>query len=112
VKSGVTSVSPRDASKRRAVLLDVRLPGASRQLPGATAVPLYIPIAGFSFPALVRRAAFLFFGVAGSELNPGWLAAVQAAVPKNAEVVVACEMGGSLENRPRCMLNAKEAHWS
>lgn len=72
-------------------------------------MPLYISITGFSFPALVRRAAFLFFGVAGSELNPAWLAQVQAVVPKNAEVVVACDMGGSLENRPRCVVEKPPA---
>ena len=49
----------------------------------------------------IRRVAFAFFGLAGTELNPNWLADVQRAVPnKSAELVVMCEMGGKLENKP------------
>ena len=47
----------------------------------------------------VRRAAFAFFGIFGTERNPDFLDDVVSQVPKNKEIVILCEMGGSMENR-------------
>ena len=109
VKQGVSSVSPLDASKRRgAVLLDVRLSDAVAKctVPRAVAVPLYVPIQKWDIFSNVRRLAFRFFGIAGTELNPEFLAGVEAVTKgnKNAELVVMCERGGSLENKPQMKL--------
>lgn len=105
VKQGVSPIAPSEAAKRRgAVLLDVRLPDAvaARRVPRAVAVPLYVPIQKYDVFSNIRRVAFAFFGIAGTELNPGFLAGVEAATKgnKGAELVVMCERGGSLENRP------------
>ena len=109
VKQGVSPITPADAAKRRgAVLLDVRLSEAvaKASVPRAVAVPLYVPIQKWDVFSNVRRVAFAFFGIAGTELNPGFLAGVEAATKgnKNAELVVFCERGGSLENRPQMKL--------
>jgi hypothetical protein len=109
VKQGVSPVSPADAAKRRgALLLDVRLAEAvaKASVPRAVAVPLYVPIQKWDVFSNVRRVAFAFFGIAGTELNPAFLAGVEAATKgnKGAELVVFCERGGSLENRPQMKL--------
>jgi rhodanese-related sulfurtransferase len=85
------------------VLLDVRLADAvaQRALPNALSRPLYVPIQGWDAFSNIRRVAFAFFGIAGTELDPAWLASVTAAIPnKGSEVIVVCEMGGRLENKP------------
>ena len=104
-KQGVASVSPAEVSKRRgAVLLDVRLSDAvaKRSVQRALSVPLYVPIQNWDVFSNVRRVAFAFFGLAGTELNPSFVDDVVAATKgnKNAELVVMCDRGGSLENRP------------
>jgi rhodanese-related sulfurtransferase len=104
VATGVPSLSPAEAAKRRgALLLDVRLADAvaKRALPKALSKPLYVPIQGWDAFSNIRRVAFAFFGIAGTELDPSWLSSVTAAIPnKGSEVVVVCEMGGRLENKP------------
>jgi rhodanese-related sulfurtransferase len=101
---GVPSISPADAARRRgAILLDVRLADASaaRAVPRALPIPLYVPIAKYDVFSNIRRVAFAFFGIAGTELDPAWIASVTKAIPnKGAEVVLLCEMGGQLDNRP------------
>ncbi len=57
------------------------------------------PIQGWDLASSVRRAAFAFFGIFGTERNPNFLDEVLARVPKNKEVVLLCEMGGSMENK-------------
>jgi hypothetical protein len=109
VKQGVSPIKPADAAKRRgALLLDVRLSEAvaKASVPRAVAVPLYVPIQKWDVFSNVRRVAFAFFGIAGTELNPEFLSGVDAATKgnKNAELVVFCERGGSLENRPQMKL--------
>ncbi|GLC65641.1 hypothetical protein PLESTF_000321900 [Pleodorina starrii] len=102
---GVRSVTPEEAyakAKKGAVLLDVRLAerySARSPLP-STNVPLYQPIAGWDPASNIRRAGFAFFGIFGTELNPNFMEEVAAKVPKNKEVIVMCETGGSLENKP------------
>ena len=102
-QQGVQSLTPLEASKRRgAVLLDVRLAEAANQLcvPAAVQVPLYQPIARFDAASIIRRAAFAFFAIAGTERNPEFLAQVARRVPnKGAELLCLCESGGSLETR-------------
>jgi rhodanese-related sulfurtransferase len=104
VATGVPTLSPAEAAKRRgALLLDVRLADAvaKRALPKALSKPLYVPIQGWDAFSNIRRVAFAFFGIAGTELDPSWLASVTAAIPnKGSEVIVVCEMGGRLENKP------------
>ena len=102
---GVQFVPPRESAKRRgAVLLDVRLTDAvaRERIPQAVAAPLYRLIEGFSPFAIIRRAAFAFFAIPGTERNPEWLEQVAAAVKgnKGAELIVVCERGGSLVNKP------------
>ena len=82
------------------VLLDVRMASAGASIPGALRIPMYRPIEANSLPQLIRIAAFAFFGVPGTERDPGWLADVQRAVPKNADIVLIDEAGGSLEVKP------------
>lgn len=54
----------------------------------------------FDFASNIRRAAFAFFAVPGTEGDPEWLGAVERALPdKGAPVVCACERGGRLSNR-------------
>lgn len=52
--------------------------------------------------AIIRRAAFAFFAIPGTERNPEWLSLVGAAVKnnKNADIICVCERGGSLQNKP------------
>jgi rhodanese-related sulfurtransferase len=105
-KQGVASISPAEAAKRRgATLLDVRLSDAveKRSVSRAVAVPLYVPIRNWDIFSNVRRVAFAFFGIAGTELNPAFVEQVAAVTKgnKNAELVVMCERGGSLETRPQ-----------
>ena len=102
---GVQFVKPAEATKRRgAVLLDVRLTDAVSKLriPQAGSAPLYRLIEGFSPFAVIRRAAFAFFAIPGTERNPKWLDQVNAATKDNkgAELIIVCERGGSLTNKP------------
>lgn len=60
--------------------------------------PLYVPEAFDSLPNLMKHAAW--FGMGGWWLggvhmkpNPDFMSAVQAAVPKDAKVIVACQKG-------------------
>jgi rhodanese-related sulfurtransferase len=105
VKQGVQFIKPGEATRRRgAVLLDVRLADAATKLriPQAVSAPLYRLIQGFSPFAVIRRAAFTFFAIPGTERNPEWLDQVSAATKNNkgAEIIVVCERGGSLTNKP------------
>ena len=70
----------------RSVLLDVRLQRnfADGAMANSVNVPLYQPISGWSLPANIRRAGFAFFGIYGTERNPGWLAQVEALLRKGA----------------------------
>eukprot|EP01025_Chloroclados_australasicus_P059837 TRINITY_DN7595_c0_g1_i1.p1 TRINITY_DN7595_c0_g1~~TRINITY_DN7595_c0_g1_i1.p1 ORF type:complete len:198 (+),score=28.02 TRINITY_DN7595_c0_g1_i1:47-595(+) len=98
----VDSITPEEAhakAQRGSVLLDVRL--ARKVEHGAmqysTNIPLYQPISGWGLAANIRRAGFAFFGIFGTERNMQWLAEVQAAISQDKEVIVVCEMGGSLD---------------
>jgi hypothetical protein len=46
--------------------------------------PLYQPIQGWDLASNIRRAAFAFFGIYGTERNKDWLQQVEASVPKGA----------------------------
>lgn len=54
---------------------------------------------GWDPASTARRAAFTFFGIPGTERNPFWLDEVKDKIPKDQEIVVMCEMGGSLEKK-------------
>ncbi|EFJ41288.1 hypothetical protein VOLCADRAFT_107756 [Volvox carteri f. nagariensis] len=102
---GVKTVTAEEAyakAKKGAVILDVRLADSygRRAAAPSTNVPLYQPIAGWDLASIIRRAGFAFFGIFGTELNESFLTEVAAKVPKNKEVIVMCETGGTIENKP------------
>lgn len=57
------------------------------------------PIQAWDLPSTIRRAGFAFFGIYGTERNPGFIEEALAKVPKNKEVIVLCEMGGTMVNK-------------
>mmetsp|Transcript_4959 Transcript_4959/g.8638 ORF Transcript_4959/g.8638 Transcript_4959/m.8638 type:complete len:262 (-) Transcript_4959:85-870(-) len=104
-KQGVRNVTPSEAysKARSAVLVDVRTPEKFNNQAAAARsinVPLYIDIQDWDVASIVRRLGFFLFGVAGTELNPNFIEQVQAAVPKGREIMVICEMGGSVDAKP------------
>ena len=108
VALGVESLPPAEALRRTAAsplffikpakLLDIRLPSASdaEGLPGALRAPLYKLIERFDVFSLIRKAAFAFFAVDGTERNPEWLPDLAKSVDKSQELIVFCERGGKL----------------
>ncbi|KAK6926058.1 Rhodanese-like domain [Dillenia turbinata] len=47
---------------------------------------------------IARRAAFAFFGIfSGTEENPEFLQSVESKIDKNAKVIVACSVGGTMK---------------
>lgn len=104
-KGGVRTVSAREAydkTRRGAVLVDVRLADKydKGHPQGAVNVPLYKPIQNWDIASNIRRAGFAFFGIFGTELNMDFAEDALAAVPKNKDLYVICEMGGTLQNKP------------
>jgi rhodanese-related sulfurtransferase len=104
VKEGrVKSVDAKAAGalqKEGWVILDVRPPSevAKAGVAGAVTVPVYVEEAFDSLPNLMKHASW--FGMGGWWLggvhmkpNPDFLRGVEAAVPKSARVVVACQKG-------------------
>lgn len=103
-EADLKSIPAEEAQKNMrqgAVIVDVRSPSDYDQgfIEGSLNVPLYRAIQGWGLAANVRRAAFAFFGIYGSELNPNWLAEMEEKVPKNKKVVVACSRGGTINAR-------------
>jgi rhodanese-related sulfurtransferase len=82
-------------------IIDVRLANKYEKAhaEGARSLPLYIPIQGFGPAATIRRAAFAFFGLYGTELNTSFSADARALIPSGREVTLICETGGALENK-------------
>lgn len=82
------------------VLVDVRPPGEVAKVPitGAIAVPLYLEDPSNGPASLLKKAATIGTGgwwLGGTHMipNESFLAQVQAQVPKDARVVVACQKG-------------------
>mmetsp|Transcript_32164 Transcript_32164/g.70174 ORF Transcript_32164/g.70174 Transcript_32164/m.70174 type:complete len:263 (-) Transcript_32164:436-1224(-) len=103
-ESDLKSIEPTEAlamQKKGAVLVDVRSPSDYNRgfIEDSLNMPLYRAIQGWGVAANVRRAAFAFFGIYGSELDPEWLSEMEATVPKNKKVVVMCPRGGSINAR-------------
>ncbi|KAI8477262.1 MAG: Rhodanese-like domain-containing protein [Monoraphidium minutum] len=101
---GVPSVTPAAAYAKRksAVLVDVRL-GLKYEAghpEGAASVPLYLPIQSWDPASIIRRLGFSFFGIYGTQLNKDFSEDAAAAIPKGKEVILVCENGGSLDNKP------------
>lgn len=105
-EGGVETVSAEEAARLIAaqpadlVALDVR-PEADysrAHAPGAVNVPLYLPIQKWDAPSIIRRAAFAFFGIAGTEPNPSFDADALAvlALQGKKRALVICATGGSL----------------
>jgi rhodanese-related sulfurtransferase len=101
--AGVGMVTPQEvsflASRPSSLILDCRPPAefAAGHIPGAVSIPLYRPITGLSARAVARRAVFAFFGVLnGTEANPDFWADAAAAMAGVREVVVYCNMGGTM----------------
>jgi len=100
-ESGLKSTPPTEVQKMQkqgALIVDVRSPSQYGQcfIEDSLNVPLYRQIQGWGLAANVRRAAFAFFGIIGSELNPEWLAEMEAQVPKDKKLVVTCARGGKI----------------
>lgn len=103
--TGVKSVSADQAASKlgkSGVLVDVRLPfkHTDRRPVPSINVPVYIAIQKWDVPSIIRRIAFSFFGVYGTELNKNFVQEVEAAVPKGKDIYLICERGGSLVNKP------------
>lgn len=102
-EEGVDGVSVEEAARLIAassdvVLLDVRPADDfdAVRAPGAVNVPLYIPIQKWDAPSVIRRAAFAFFGIAGTEPNPSFDSDALAALEGKRRALVVCATGGSL----------------
>ncbi len=70
-------------------MLDVRLNDiyAQGSPEAAVSTPLYQPIQGWDLLSNLRRVGFAFFGIYGTELNTGFVDAVQEAVPNKGAAV-------------------------
>lgn len=104
VKDGtVTNVSASAAAEMMQqgwALLDVRPPGESGKVgvKGAVAVPLYVEDPSNSISSLMKKAATIGTGgwwLGGTHMIPNtdFMAQVQAAIPKDKGVIVACQKG-------------------
>ncbi|GAX77226.1 hypothetical protein CEUSTIGMA_g4672.t1 [Chlamydomonas eustigma] len=90
------------ANKKGAVLVDVRLEQkySAGHAAGSLSVPLYRPIQGWDLPSTIRRIGFSFFGIyPATELNPDFIDVAQETLQKGKEIILVCEMGGTLENK-------------
>jgi len=74
----------------------LRPPGLATSGGVVVNVPLYLPITKTDAPSLIRRAAFAFFGIAGTEPNPDFDAQALAALRGKRRALVLCATGGSL----------------
>lgn len=103
-KTGVKTITAEEAYakvQKGAVLVDVRLANKYENDHAAKSisVPLYQPIQNWDPISNIRRAGFAFFGIFGTEMNANFTQDAQAVIPKGKEVIVMCEMGGSMENK-------------
>ncbi|KAK9823713.1 hypothetical protein WJX72_004845 [[Myrmecia] bisecta] len=96
----VTAGAAGDMMKDGWVLLDVRPETEYKKasVPGAIAIPIFVPEDEVSIGNLLKQFAVLSMGgwwLGGShmKLNQRFLADVQAAIPKDAKVIVACQKG-------------------
>jgi rhodanese-related sulfurtransferase len=99
----VQNVSAKEAGKlvkEGWVLLDVRPPTetANAKLVGAVEVPLFVPDNDYSPAGFLKQATNFGMGgwwLGGTHMKPNtqFLAEVQASIPKDASVVVACQKG-------------------
>eukprot|EP01025_Chloroclados_australasicus_P017424 TRINITY_DN1889_c0_g2_i3.p1 TRINITY_DN1889_c0_g2~~TRINITY_DN1889_c0_g2_i3.p1 ORF type:complete len:331 (-),score=25.49 TRINITY_DN1889_c0_g2_i3:220-1110(-) len=104
-QQGVNSITVEEAKTRRdkgMPVVDVRLARKYENggINGSVNIPLYQPISGMGIAANVRRAGFAFFGIFGTERNPQFVQDVESQYSKNDEMIVVCETGGKMENKP------------
>lgn len=82
------------------VILDIR-PEAEfkeRHPPGAINVQVYRLIKEWTAWDIARRAAFAFFGIfSGTEENPEFIQSVESKLDKDAKIIVACSVGGTMK---------------
>eukprot|EP01025_Chloroclados_australasicus_P061021 TRINITY_DN7926_c0_g1_i1.p3 TRINITY_DN7926_c0_g1~~TRINITY_DN7926_c0_g1_i1.p3 ORF type:complete len:161 (-),score=9.46 TRINITY_DN7926_c0_g1_i1:340-822(-) len=84
-------------------LVDVRTPAQFQEgfIDGATNVPLYRPITGWTPYQVARRFGYALFGVFnGTEPNPSFLEEVAEVVTEKEGVLLCCNLGGTLEPEP------------
>ncbi|KAF6254465.1 Rhodanese-like domain-containing protein [Scenedesmus sp. NREL 46B-D3] len=104
VKDGVVmNVSNKSAGEMMQqgwALLDIRPPGETQKvgIVGAVTVPLYVEDPSNSFASLLKKSATIGTGgwwLGGTHMIPNddFLAQVQAQIPKDTPVVVACQKG-------------------
>uniref|UniRef100_A0A7N0U5F7 Rhodanese domain-containing protein n=1 Tax=Kalanchoe fedtschenkoi TaxID=63787 RepID=A0A7N0U5F7_KALFE len=82
------------------VILDVRPVAEFKEAhaPGAINVQVYRLIKEWTAWDIARRAAFAFFGIfSGTEENPEFIQSVEAALGKDAKIIVACSSGGTMK---------------
>ncbi|TKY74053.1 Rhodanese domain-containing protein 14 [Spatholobus suberectus] len=82
------------------VILDVRPEAEFKEAhpPDAINVQIYRLIKEWTAWDIARRAAFAFFGIfAGTEENPEFIQTVEAKLDKNAKIIVACSVGGTMK---------------
>lgn len=64
---------------------------------GAATIPIYSLITGWTPWKIVRRAGFAFFGIFnGTEYNESFEPEARQAVGSSSEVVIVCQVGGTL----------------
>ena len=64
--------------------------------PGAVNVPLFVPVSGTSPDKLLKQFLFAINGVKGTDENPNFLADAERAAPSKSNVLVVCDVGGSV----------------
>lgn len=99
---GLESVEPERALKLQAsgaAILDIRTADkyAKKHIAGAVNVPLFRPVQGRTAADNAKRLAMALFSMTATERNSEFAAEALAAVPKDKPVVVACDIGGTLE---------------
>ncbi|CAM8965276.1 unnamed protein product [Rhodiola kirilowii] len=104
LKKRVRSVDVKEAyrlqQENNFVILDVRPVAEFKEAhaPGAINVQVYRLIKEWTAWDIARRAAFAFFGIfSGTEENPEFIQSVEAALGKDAKIIVACSSGGTMK---------------
>ena len=99
---GLESVEPERAlelQSKGATIVDIRTADkyAKKHIAGSVNVPLFRPVQGRSPADNAKRLAMAFFQMTATERNSDFAAEALEALPKNKPVVVACDIGGTLE---------------
>ena len=103
VSAGQQTLEPQEAralqKKRGAVIVDVRTAAdfARGHIEGAVNVPMYRPVEGRAMMDNAKRLAMAFFAMQATERNPDFVGEAQKVLPRNRPLILACNIGGSLD---------------